>query len=109
MSYSTENDPLLPRDSQSPGIQCSRSQSIGDVEEKDQEIIEDHRTWRKGMDDAGSMLLRFCLIVALSLGVLYLGSQKQGDQRPVPKTINQRVNRILESTPLIGTFICDKS
>ncbi|KAH7408916.1 membrane dipeptidase-like protein [Cadophora sp. MPI-SDFR-AT-0126] len=99
MSYSSEQDPLLPRNKRSPEVHGSRPESINDEYAKEDPLEEERRPRRSIWNDVGAMLLGLCIFS--SLVMINMPSDLLGDDRPVPKTISQRVNRILEDTPLI--------
>lgn len=99
MSYSSEQDPLLPGDKRSPEIHGSRPQSINDEYVKE-EILDDTRARRSIWSGIAPMIFGLCIFS--SLVMIFMPSDLLGDDRPIPKTISQRVNRILEDTPLIG-------
>ena len=102
MSYSYEQDPLLPKSKRSPEVR-SRPESINDEYAKE-ELLEDERRPRRSLwNDVGAMILGLCIFS--SLVMIFMPSNSPIDDRPVPKTISQRVNRILEDTPLIGQLI----
>ncbi|KAH9208928.1 membrane dipeptidase-like protein [Leptodontidium sp. 2 PMI_412] len=98
MSYSSEQDPLLPGDKRSPEIHGSRPQSINDEYVKE-EILDDTRARRSIWSDIAPMIFGLCIFS--SLVMIFMPSDLLRDDRPIPKTISQRVNRILEDTPLI--------
>lgn len=98
MASYTEQDPLLPGDKRSPEIHGSRAQSINDDYAK--ETLGEERPGRSVWNDLGAMLLGICIV--FSLAMIFLPSDTGEDERPVPRTIDERVNRILEDTPLIG-------
>ena len=102
MSYYTEQDPLLPKDKGAPEIQGSRPQSIKDVGVQEAEVCEhdDDIPRRKIFGDIMPLIFGFCLLFSFAL--IFLPEGILGDERPVPRTVEQRVNRILTDTPLIG-------
>jgi len=102
MSYShyKEEDPLLPKDNRSPEIQGSRPQSINDVSAEDDEPRE------RSLGSLTLVVFLLCFITALALSFFPPSVPTvPGDSRPVPKTVEERVNRILEDTPLIGSLL----
>jgi membrane dipeptidase len=104
MSYYSEQDPLLPKDAGAPEIQGSRPQSIKNVGAQEAEVFEDvqddNTQRRKILGDIMPLIFGLCLL--LSFVLIFLPEDILGDRRPVPRTIEQRVNRILTDTPLIG-------
>ena len=107
-NYYNEGDPLLPKDKGAPEIQGSRPQSIHNeyvIEEQGSD--DDDRPRRNGLNDFVAILFAICFCASIFLILLFpdgtLGDLF-GDKRPAPKTLKERVNRILEDTPLIGTF-----
>lgn len=104
MAY-TETDPLLPRDKPAPEIHYSRPQSINDVDGGDAmagSAGEDNMP-RWGVNHmiatcAGLITVVFLIIVILPEGFRSVW----GDGPWAPLTIDQRVNRILSETPLMG-------
>jgi membrane dipeptidase len=105
MSYYTEQDPLLPKDKGAPEIHGSRPQSIknvGNDANEEAEVFEDDDDTprRKILGDIMPLIFGLCLLFSLAL--IFLPEDIFGDQRPVPKTVEQRVNKILTDTPLIG-------
>jgi len=111
MSYYTEEDPLLPRDRQAPEIHGSRPQSIKEdyiISETDQLSNDDEldvgRRNRRTFSDYMGMVLGLCVFSSLILMTIPDGIFRDifRDRRPAPQTIEQRVNKILTDTPLIG-------
>ncbi|ESZ94618.1 hypothetical protein SBOR_5029 [Sclerotinia borealis F-4128] len=96
----TEQDPLLPRDKPSPEINGSRPQSINDVEQEDSH-------GKLPFNDLMAVVLGLCSILILTMLILPDGFIDDifhhgwpfGHQEP--KTIEERVNKILTETPLI--------
>lgn len=106
MSYYSEQDPLLPNDKQAPEIQGSRPQSIKDVNALEPELggarndeTADPRT-RQSFNDVLILILGLCFF--LMLGFMFVPDDALGGWQPGPRTIEQRVNKILINTPLIG-------
>jgi membrane dipeptidase len=102
MSYylaPTEEDPLLPKTKGAPEIQGSRPQSIN------HELIGEDSSQRQQTGFGG---LIHCVIGILFFVLLFLTLAPEalddflGDRRPTPKTLEERVDRILTDTPLIG-------
>lgn len=107
MSYSirTEVDPLLPNDKGAPEILGSRPQSINDGGNEEQGLEDNLR--HNVRSNIMPIIFGICFFASISLVLFpdgFLG-RLLGDRRPVPKTLEQRVNRILEDTPLIGAFV----
>jgi membrane dipeptidase len=106
MSYyfsnnSTEHDSLLPKDEGAPEIHGSRPQSINEVYDIETEVFEeDEKPKRQLLNDAFSMIFGLCVL--LSLALIFSPGDPSRIQEPNPKTVEQRVNRILTDTPLIG-------
>ena len=103
--YSTERDPLLPNDKRAPEIQGSRPQSINNEYAIEERVSDDDNSpQRNGLNDLMAVIFGICLFGILFLVVFPDGPLGDlfGDRRPTPKTLEDRVNRILEDTPLIG-------
>jgi membrane dipeptidase len=105
MSYSSEVDPLLPNDRQAPEIQGSRPQSFKGVNDSEPELGEvrhpgddEHR--RNTFNDVLVLILGLC--VFLTLAFTFVPDNVFDGWQPGPRTIEQRVNKILTNTPLIG-------
>ena len=100
--YYTEQDPLLPKDKGAPEIHGSRPQSINNVGNEEAEVFEedDDPPRRKILGDIMPLIFGLCLLFSFAL--IFLPEDILGDERPVPKTVEQRVNKILTNTPLIG-------
>src|ERR1700710_2126422 len=110
MSYYSEQDPLLPKDKPSPEIHGSRPQSINNVYVTEAgapvEVIEkddDGEPPRFTRNELPTIMFGLCFFLFISLVVFPYLDDVLGDGRPKPKTIDERVNRILMDTPLIGT------
>ena len=111
-NYYTETDPLLPNDKGAPEIQGSRPQSINNEYlpiSEEQAPEDENRLQRESLSEGPRnfvpivfMFIFFSFIFFIifpgDLGDLF------GDKRPIPKTLDERVTRILEDTPLIGMF-----
>jgi hypothetical protein len=114
MSYYTEEDPLLPRDNRSPEIHGSRPQSIKEVYSTTETITpEPNEPSNADGLGVGQPKRRSCfeylffvfgVCVTLSLIFLAIPESVWDDVfwDTTPHTIDQRVNRILTNTPLIG-------
>ena len=110
MSYYSEQDPLLPNDKQAPEIQGSRPQSFKDVTVSQAELghtpqadaSNDEHT-RSTFNDIFVLFLGLCFF--LTLGFMFVPDDALGGWEPGPRTIEQRVNKILTNTPLIGISI----
>jgi membrane dipeptidase len=127
MSYYTEQDPLLPNSKQSPEIQGSRPQSINNDNDNDNDNYngtgngnsQGNRNQPNTYDYASdkdmptqrsvfvtmafNILLGLIIVAALAITLFpdeILGGG--GLLRPKPRTLDGRVTRILETTPLIG-------
>lgn len=116
----TEQDPLLPRDKPSPEIKGSRPQSITGDDDDDE--LEDSRNVcfeaptaagreKRLSNDLMAVVLGLCSLLILTMLIIPDGLIDDifnhgwpfGHQEP--KTIDERVNRILTETPLIGMSI----
>ncbi len=113
MSYFSERDPLLPNDKQAPEIQGSRPQSFKDVTVSDAELGHTQQPEARNGEQTSStfndiLVLFVGLCFFLTLGFMFVPDDALSDWQPGPRTIEQRVNRILTNTPLIGIhhFIC---
>lgn len=110
MSYYSEQDPLLPNDKQAPEIQGSRPQSFKDVTVSEAERGEvpgnDDIPARIAFNDILILMLGLCFF--LVLGFMFVPDDALDGWQPGRRTIEQRVNNILTSTPLIGIFIPSK-
>jgi membrane dipeptidase len=107
MSYYSEQDPLLPNDKSAPEIQGSRPQSFKDVTVSE---AEQGRSSRAEVDEPtrnafnGVLILMLALCFFLVLGFAFIPDGALDGWQPGPRTIEQRVNKILTNTPLIGMF-----
>lgn len=105
MSYYTEQDPLLPRDKPAPEIQGSRPSSFKDVTVSEAELGEAKQTVDRptanAFNDVLAMMLGLCFF--LTIGFIFVPDDFLDGLQPGPRTIEQRVNKILTTTPLIGT------
>jgi hypothetical protein len=107
MAYYKETDPLLPNDRGAPEIHGSRASSINNVVVIETGVNEEDgqpQRPRRAADDLMAVIFGLCLLVSLALMFSPDGwfDDILGDRRPAPQTIEQRVNRILTDTPLIG-------
>ena len=110
MSYYSEQDPLLPNDKQAPEVQGSRPQSFKDVtisqaelgHHPDADASNDEHS-RSTINDVLVLFAGLCFF--LTLGFMFVPDDPLGGWQPGPRTIEQRVNKILTNTPLIGRFI----
>jgi len=102
MTSYREDDPLLPKTRNSPEIKGSRPSSISDVytfkELNGQE--EDDVSERRRFNDSMAMVVTLCLLVSFIF--IFFPQDSSKDTRPIPTTIEERVERILTDTPLIG-------
>lgn len=108
MTYFTENDPLLPRGKRSPEIHGSRPQSIHE------DIMTAESQPTAGDESPHAPLHRGLKVLIPALVVLFLFSFVADewpamDHRPIPRTVEERVTRILTDTPLIGMRIQSSS
>jgi hypothetical protein len=105
--HSKEQDPLLPKDSGAPEVdQGSRPPSIENVYATREELEKgvDQRA-RKRLNMLFFVVLKLCFVVGLGLILLsaFFREHFLGD-KPRPDTLEERVNRILSETPLIGNW-----
>ncbi len=111
MSYYSEQDPLLPNDKQAPEIQGCRPQSVKDVTVSDAEHGEvprnDDIPARIAFNDILIFMIGLC--VFLVLGFMFLPDDTFEGWQPGRRTIEQRVKKILTTTPLIGIFHSTKN
>jgi membrane dipeptidase len=104
-NYSTERDPLLPNDKGAPEIQGSRPQSINNEYVIEEQVSDDDNSPRRNsLNDLMAIVFGICFFGIVFLVLFPDGPLGDlfGDRRPTPKTLEERVNRILEDTPLIG-------
>ncbi|PMD31970.1 hypothetical protein L207DRAFT_500327 [Hyaloscypha variabilis F] len=106
MSYYSERDPLLPNDKQAPEIQGSRPQSFKDVTVSDTELGHTQQPEASNDEQTSStfndiLVLFVGLCFFLTLGFMFVPDDALGGWQPGPRTIEQRVNKILTNTPLI--------
>ena len=104
MSYYTEQDPLLPQGPKAPEIIAnSRPQSLKDDSYPESRAYSNIGQPQRTFGD----FLTLILGIALILGSVYILSPDNLIPgvlpRPGPVTVDQRVAKILENTPLIGT------
>jgi hypothetical protein len=104
--FYTEQDPLLPRDKGLPGIRDSHPQGIN----RNVENTTNHasRKSRKAFNDSMTVVLALCSAIIFTM--LFLPTNlfaglfdhrwRFGHQKPL--SIQERVDRILTDTPLIG-------
>jgi hypothetical protein len=103
----SEEDPLLPWDKGAPEIHGSRASSLHDnsntFNERTTEEDDQQRQQPASRGKSLEVVIYFIIYVALLLfsGKFFLG--QLGDQRPEPKTLEERIDRVLSDTPLIGT------
>jgi membrane dipeptidase len=104
-TYYSEQDPLLPKNKGAPEIQGSRPQSINNDDV--QEAAPEKQIRRNAPGNFSIVPLIFAFCFFLSLGLFFFGDEVLEDlfpeKRPNPKTIEERVSRILSDTPLIGS------
>lgn len=106
MSYQKETDPLLPQDKPAPEIHGSRASSINDVTVPEVELEDEVPRLRRRSESLIWITLSFMglLTIAVLLTPNDFFDAMFGNEWSRPKTIDQRVNRILADTPLIGRF-----
>jgi membrane dipeptidase len=100
MSYYTEQDPLLPRENRSPEIHGSRAQSINNVTVAEEKEAAESRPW--SLNGFPAIILAICFFGSIYMFLVPYLDNYLGEERPEPRTIEERVNRILSDTPLIG-------
>jgi membrane dipeptidase len=106
-NYYSEVDPLLPKDRGAPEIQGSRPQSINNEYVIEEQVSDDENGERRnGFHDFMAIIFGICFFAIITLILFPDGPLRDifGDPRPAPKTLEERVNRILEDTPLIGIY-----
>jgi membrane dipeptidase len=104
--FYTEQDPLLPRDKGMPGIRDSHPPGIN----RNGEHTTNHasRKSRNAFNDSMTVVLALCSAIIFTMlflptnliGGLFDHRWRFGHQEPL--SIQERVNRILTDTPLIG-------
>jgi membrane dipeptidase len=99
MSYYSEQDPLLPKDEPAPEIQGSRPQSINDVTVSHAEVG-DIKPRTGAFNDILAVMLAFCFFFTLAF--IFVPDDFLDGLQPGPRTIEERTNKILTNTPLIG-------
>ncbi|KAG0645298.1 dipeptidase [Hyphodiscus hymeniophilus] len=105
-NYYKEVDPLLPNDKRAPEIQGSRPQSINDEYIIEEQVSDDKRELRRkrnGLADLMALVFGIAFFASIILVLFPDGPLGDlfGDKPPTPKTLDERVTRILEDTPLI--------
>lgn len=102
----SEQDPLLPKSSSAPEIHGAQSHSLNNVD-----IVEVHVTLEeetphreRSLNNVLAVVFGICLTLSLVLAALPDDFYKGLLPKPTPKTIGQRVSKILEDTPLIGLY-----
>ncbi len=103
MSYSTEQDPLLPKDEPAPEIHDSRPQSINNVYiVNTEDVVEvpdnDVEQRTKSINDLLAMIFGLCLFLTLVLTFLPADFFGGLLGKPARLTVEQRVNKILNDT-----------
>ena len=102
MATYTEQDPLLPR---APEIQGSQPQSFNDFLAEEQQLNDEKERERRPIKDLvvpALLIVLTLLIFCRSLALNGVFDEILGSIRPEPRTIEERVSRILTDTPLIG-------
>lgn len=98
-NYYTEGDPLLPKDKGAPEI----------VEEDGSDDDGQLRSRGNGLNNLLATVFGICFFASIFLVLLNpdgpLGDPF-GEQRPLPRTMEERVDRVLQDTPLIGIYFC---
>ncbi|KUJ07729.1 membrane dipeptidase-like protein [Mollisia scopiformis] len=106
-TFSTEQDPLLPKDEQAPEVMGSRPTSLksfydveteANIAENEGEDEDDFDPKRHLVNDVMAMIFGIALL--FSIVFIFLPNGFWGD-KPGPQTVEQRVHRILTDTPLI--------
>jgi membrane dipeptidase len=104
MSYYSEQDPLLPKDPPAPEIQGSRPQSLKDTGPPQAELGETEAKSRtRAFNDILAVILGLCFFATLAF--IFVPDDVLDGIRPGPRTIEERVTKILTNTPLIGIII----
>ena len=98
----------MPNDKQAPEIQGSRPQSFKDANASEAELDEargpgDGEQARTAFNDVLVLFLGLCFL--LTLGFVFVPDDLLDGWQPGPQTVEQRVNKILTDTPLIGMSI----
>ena len=108
-NYYRETDPLLPNNKGAPEIQSSRPQSINNEYILEEQASDEEKEPTSFVETIirpiALIFVAAFLLALLDFGIDGLGRFFDGDDRPAPKNLDERVTRILEDTPLIGR--CD--
>lgn len=106
MANYSEQDPLLPKDKQAPEIQGSRPSSIQGIEDEEAASKRFSEPAKGTSSGIVALLVGTCVLLLFSVLVFpeSFGRTLPDDQKPLPKTLEQRVSRILANTPLIGNW-----
>ncbi|RDW77241.1 dipeptidase-2 [Coleophoma cylindrospora] len=96
MAGYSEQDPLLPKDKPAPEIHGSRPTSVKSIENEESSA-------KRRFDGLMALFAGICALLLFSVLVYpdSLGRTPSEGQKPLPKTLEQRVSRILATTPLI--------
>ncbi len=106
MSYYSEQDPLLPKNAPAPEIQGSRPQSLKDVTVSRAELGEaeaEAKPRPRAFNDILAVILGLCFFATVAF--IFVPDDILDGLQPEPRTIEQRVNKILANTPLIGISV----
>lgn len=99
----SEQDPLLPQNKGAPEITGSPTLSIyGNNCIENGETTEDGGNQRRQTARSERSYGFLIIFIVICFALLFYLGQFLGDRRPTPKTLEERVNRILSDTPLIG-------
>lgn len=107
MATYSEQDPLLPKAKQAPEIQGSRPSSIKSIEDEEAASKRSSEPAKTVLDGLMALLVGLCALLLFAVLVFpeSFGGTLPDDHKPAPKTLEQRVSRILSTTPLIGNYI----
>jgi hypothetical protein len=105
---SSEQDPLLPHGRAAPEIHGSRAPSINNGYTSTERAIQEDDQQRQRAANYRRLLnwvVFFIIVVALLFFTdKYFLRRLPDDKRSQPSTVEERVDRILSATPLIGTY-----
>ena len=91
----------MPKDEPAPEIQGSRPQSFKDVTVPQSQVeVGEAKSRTRALNDIMAVMLGLCFFVTLAF--LFIPDDFLDGLQPAPRTIEERVNKILTNTPLIG-------